>query len=306
MPVEYDLRTMFHAIGGLRTINEPPDVDDLAERPDSFEDIDLYDEDARPIGATPADVAAWVDGIQASMRVCYREHRVVRLMFVAAGAVTTTLDPVMLEDDTGQLQPARHEQLQLLVSATDDPWVDQIRGNVPKFVLDETNPADLERESAATPGRLREQAETRLVTQLLGANLGLIAVDGALSRHHNGDRRLVGIIKSTGTRYLPDEQVLFDLPAGWRSPRFTLKGRGDTHDRTSCYLRLAASDNQRWNHALIRLETHDPDLLDPVAAACLKQVQFDPTADSRFDRQVQPIRGVEKWLRARQPAIFSV
>jgi hypothetical protein len=131
-------------------------------------------------------------------------------------------------------------------------------------------------------------------------------VDGSLVARPIRDR-VVGVVKTTNRRYLPDESVLWGLPAGWRSPRFKIPEGSQNvgAPRYSCYLRLHDASRQAWNFGLIRLETFDLDLLEPLCALALEERQPAGSLDRRYDRHLAGVRAVEDLLRARRPSIFG-
>ena len=119
------------------------------------------------------------------------------------------------------------------------------------------------------------------------------------------DPRVVGIVKTTARRYMADETELWRLPKGWRSARFSIPAGNDMGvERHSCYVRLHDARRRPWDFALIRVETFDPDLCEPVAALALTDAQDGSRSDARWDRHLRGVRCVEDLMRARRPAIF--
>jgi hypothetical protein len=292
---QYDLRAFFHAVGrfsGEKALTSTP-----PDRPEPEVPAELLDADNARVEADPLPVAAFVDGIQAALVVTHRAHRPVYLNFVASGAVGTS-------PRGGPLPLGVRERLTVVCSTLDREWVDEVRTGIPVEELPVETPPDIERAAVQILGGAREQLERRLVEDLVAQGHAPLALDGSLvGRPYQAE--LVGIVKSTGRKYLADESYLFRLPAGWRSPRFKIPAgsAGSGIDRYSCYLRMVNASQHAWNFGLIRLETFDPDLL---AGRCLQERQNAASGDRRWDRHLAGVRAVEEFLRSRRPAAFAI
>jgi hypothetical protein len=254
------------------------------ENPASVLDTDPAD--IRSVAPLP--VTAVVDGIQSVRVVTYRDHRPVHLIYVAAAAIGE-------ESCVHGIK----EELSLLVSAADEEWARSLPGSVPVVVLDETSPFSLAAAGILAVGGARDRLERAVVADLLERNVGTIAVDGSLLGRPATDS-LIGVVKTTRTRYLADESVLIGLPEGWRSPRFILPT-----GQASCYVRLRSAENRGWDYGLIRLESSNPDLLDAAAAFCLAERQGLGNTDRRGDRHLASVAAVELFLKGRKPPVFN-
>ena len=257
--------------------------------------VDVLDPDPVEVTTDPLVPAGFVDGVQASLCVTYRAHRPVFLSYTAAGAVGDKATPLGLV-----------EELVVVCSTLDRTWVDDLGSTIPVLEVAETTPPDVERAAHHHLGGARERQERALVNDLTSRHVTPLVVDGGLiGRDYNKD--LMGVVKSTGRRYLPDESVLFALPPGWRSPRFRIPAGSSNqrHDRFSCYLRLHSAAHQAWNFGLIRLETFDAAHLDPLAARALLERQAAASGDARWDRHLASVAAVESFLRARRPAVYG-
>jgi hypothetical protein len=293
----HDLRQLFRAVGkfnGQRALtSSPPDRNEI-DVP-----VEVLDEAAK-ITALPMDVAAWVDGIQASMVLTHRAHRPVYLSYVGAGAVDGERRPI-----------ADLWDLQIVCSHMDREWVDTLGTTIPVDEHAYDAPPDVEKAALQSLGGNRAVLEARLVDQLLegdrSAADGMIVVDGALGLRTT-NARMTGVVKSHGTKYLPDERVLYGLPAGWRSPRFKIPAgaAGGRSARYSTYVRLFNADHHAWAFGLIRLEAYTLDDLDALAARAMLERQTAASGDSRYDRHLRSIRACEEFLRSRRPSVYGL
>lgn len=297
--MSHDLRQLFRAVGrfsGQQALtSSPPDRQDIDGA------VELLDEDPGDLsGVAPAPVGAWVDGIQASMILTHRAHRPVYLSYVAAGAVGNDRQPVTVR-----------EKLEIVCSHLDREWVDELGSSVPVDEHTVESPPDVERAALDALGGHRAALEVALaqdlVVRLESEPRPVVVVDGSLGPRID-HMNLAGVVKTHGRKYLPDETVLYGLPAGWRSPRFKIPAgvAGGRSERWSCYVRLSDASDHAWAHALIRVETHRLDLLESMAARCLTEKQPSRADDARVDRHLAPVRRCEDWLRARRPQVYGV
>lgn len=293
----YDLRTFFHAVGnplfGSALNGEPPD------RRDTQIDVEVLETEPQiKLSSAPLDVAAFVDGVQSSLIVTHREHRPVYMTFQAAGAVGQAARLLGLK-----------ERLTLVCSTADRDWVDSVNltgDPIPVTEVPEVAPPDVERAAYAQLGDWRERLERSLVEELMDEGVGPLVVDGSLlGRPHN--TQLHGVVKTTKARYLPDESILYGLPAGWRSSIFQIPAGADgcQFDRYSCYLRLHDARHHAWAHGLIRLEAFDRNHLDPLGARAMAERQSQRSGDGRWDRHLASVAITEKVLRSRRPNVFD-
>lgn len=290
----YDLRSFFRAVGkfsGERALHTEP-----FEREEPDVPAELLDDQNVKITADPLPIAAFVDGIQASLLVTHRAHRPVYLSYVAAGAVARGAKPLGLQ-----------EKLTIVCSTVDREWVDTLATSIPTEELACEAPPDVEKTALQVLRHDRDALEQNLVTELAQRTEGHLILDGSLL-FRPYDLRLLGVVKTTRRKYLADESCLFGMPAGWRSPRFKIPAGsgGGGVDRYSTYLRLFDASSRAWNFGLIRLEAYDPDLLDGLAAACLKERQSAAGGDARFDRHLSSVRACEEFLRSRRPSVFHL
>lgn len=290
---QIDLRPFLQSMGGQLTRAAL----DVPERLAPEDPAELLEDDIVEVATSPADPdkSAFVDGIQSASVLTYRHHRPVTLVMAGAGAVT------------GSLTPAHNKELiELFTARADEEWLRDKNCPVPlRVISEEDDPTAVERAIGGTLGEERDQLEILLTAELSqSSGWDLIAVDGGLaSRPH--DDRVVGIIKTTNTRLLSDESVLWGLPEGYRSPAFELPknyGGPDSAPRMSAYVRLRNASQSAWNTGLIRVEGYSIDALNTAAATALAHRQPSATRDPRGDRHVMPVAQVEKWMRARRPS----
>ena len=291
MPKEpVDLRTLFRALGGsigVRALESTPTERTVAEG-----EVELLDTKPVKITAKPLAIEAFIDGIQASLCLTHRAHRPIYLSYIAAAALGASTTPKGFS-----------EKLFIQTSALDVAFVEGLGAHVDLSINPSDDPPTLERDAQRNVGMARDQLERHLVTDLLTSTDGRLVLDGSLlAREH--DARLVGVIKTTNHQWMTDESSLFGLPEGWRSPRFAITERSG-RKRYSTYVQLVDKTNSAWNYGLIRLETFDPDLLDPLAALTLRERQGPRSGDPRGDRHLTSIHVVEEFLRARRPIVFA-
>lgn len=286
----YDLRTLFKAVG---RVGGRGGENAAVERTDSAEAVELLEHHPLEVACPPAAVSGFVDGIQAQMHLTHIERRPVSLYYVAAGALGERAIPTALV-----------ERMRIQCTEADLDWVGGLGSGIPVEILRGATPPELENEAQQEVGRARDAAERSVIDKLIvGEHTGLIVVDGSLlTRPRNN--RVVGVVKTTRSRYLTDESVVWELRKGWRSPRFTI-GSGGTL-RYSCYVQLVEKQDGAWNLGLIRLESFVLDHLEPLAARCLEETQTRSSGDPRWDRHLGSVRAVEEFLRARRPAAFTM
>lgn len=311
---EFDLRTFFKSVGSV--VGGP--LSDSSARLMCEEEIEVLDSGSFKIDCEPVLVAGGVDGIQSQMVVCFREHRPVILSYSAAGCLSAVGLPLSVR-----------EKLQVICSEIDKEWVSGVCGNIPVELVGVGTAPEIERECVGLLSAIRDNLEQVVLRDLfdqvgnplpasvprtpgfevvseVNASGGAFIVDGALGSRPE-DLRLIGIVKSVGKRYLKDESDVFALKSGYRSARFFIKaGVAGRVGRYSCYLRLHPASGLGWSHGLIRVEAFNPELLDAACAFALRNRQFSAAVDARWDRHLQIIRGVEDFLRARRPVVFSL
>lgn len=290
----HDLRSFFQAVGqfsGERALNT-----ETFEREEPEVPAELLDEKNSKVTADPLPIDAFLDGIQASLLVTHRAHRPVYLSYVAAGAVSRGATPVGLK-----------EKLTIFCSTVDREWVDSLSTTIPVEEIACETPPDVEKAALQILRSDRDSLEKSLGADLVEALPGYLVLDGSVMFHQYSTKTL-GVVKTTRRKYLADESCLFGLPVGWRSPRFKISAGhgGGNIDRYSTYLRMFDASTQAWNFGLIRLEAYDPDLLDGLAAACLRERQSSAGGDARFDRHLASVRACEEFLRSRRPSVFSL
>jgi hypothetical protein len=280
-----DLVRRVSAAGGSLSSASVVDPPDREEPPVGVEVLD----DPAEVLAAPLVVQGFIDGIQAAVTLRYVMHRPVTLQYAAAACVH---DGVISAID---------ERLVITHAVADAEWVGEICGTIPTWACDEVDPHEVAKASVEHLRRLRERTERSVVADVAGR--GLVVVDGSIVGRMVSEN-VVGVVKTTRRRYLPDEVQLWSLQAGWRSSRFVIPaGDGAAKERYSCYVRLFDASARPWEFALVRLEAQDPELLEPLAALCLAQRQGSGR-DARWDRHLAGVRAVEDVLRARRPELM--
>lgn len=284
-----DLKPFLRTMGGIvsRGALDVPERE-LPEMP-----AELLDSTSSKVTASPLLPALFIDGTQSASVVQYRAHRPVTITASSAAAVNHDMRPVAIK-----------ENLEVVCAAEDVEWVIEAGCPVPvRAVTEETEPVLVERAIANDLKKTRDYQEIQLATDLLeetGADTWIF-VDGHLANRPTSNR-LAGVVKTTETRLLTDESVLWSLPEGWRSPRFIMPENhgGPSGQRYSCYVRMRNASNKPWSFGLIRVESFDPDALDSIAATALAFRQPAGTLDARGDRHIAPVAYAEKWMRSRR------
>jgi hypothetical protein len=287
----YDLRTFFKSLGrfgAVRALDVSP-----TERTKSEEDITVFDEKPAAVTGPALSVGGFLDGIQATLCVTHRMQRPVYLYYCAAAVL-----------GEGAKEVGLREALSLLCSDHDAEWLAGLEGGLPIDQLADDTPPELERAAHRLVGLTRDNMERSLVRDLLEEGCDTLVIDGSLTGRPI-DARLVGVVKTTASQWLDDESSLWSLEEGFRSARFLVRGK-DHVERYSCYLQMTDKADAAWNAGLIRLETFDADLLEPLAVLCLNERQGSLSGDRRWDRHLGSVAAVEKFLRSRRPAVFEL
>lgn len=288
-----DLRNLLKSVGGVRK------SDALRTQPEERKEVDYEVEelDDGPVDirdVEPLNVAGFIDGIQNAAIIAYRDHRPVYLTYVAAAVVGARAVPVAVD-----------EQMTVMCSALDYDWVCENAGDIEVKRFGATDPDAVALEAFGLLGSSRETIERSLVNDYLdsGDERSLL-IDGSLIARPT-DERIVGVVKTTLTRYIKDETELRTLKEGHRSRRFVIPaGKGHKSPRYSAYVRLGDARNQHWNFALLRVEAFSPEVIDALAARCFIERQGAGAHDRRWDRHIGGVRMVEDFLRSRRPSVF--
>ena len=162
--------------------------------------------------------------------------------------------------------------------------------------VDDDDPASLIRSFHDAMRR----AEAVLAEDLAGSGYFVVA-DGPLYDYTTSDK--MGYIKSHRRSYLPDGAIIGLLPAGHRTPLFTI-GEGRFR-RYSWYLRLSdRADSHSWA-GIVRCEASaalDKQSVIRIAdrsAAVLPTVGSEPHIEPRAPQNLVPIAALERDLRHR-------
>lgn len=288
-----DLRNFLRAVGGVRrsdALRTPPE-----ERSEPKFEAELLDEGNVEISGEPLEVIGFLDGIQNAATVSWRDYRPVYLAYVAAAIVGARGVPVDVD-----------EQMRVFCSALDFDWVQDQCGSIDVQRFASTDPDGIAREAFAELGSARELAERDLVDRFLESDsTSHLIIDGSLIGREP-DNRIVGVVKTTTTKYLADEAEIWSLREGERSARFVIPaGKGHRVPRYSSYVRLLSNKGKTWDHGLVRIESFTPDNLDALASRCMVERQSPGAHDRRWDRHLGGVRMVEDFLRSRRPDIFG-
>lgn len=286
-----DLRELLGRFGG-RT--ETGVTVEPADRSESVSGVEVFDEEPAEITCEPMSVAAWVDGIQNSVCLTWVESLPVCAHWTGAGG-----------SDGSNLVGVK-ERLYVISGESVKQTVERkCQGmEVEAEYVPGDEPYQVMRNIAQHLAETRDECERELVRELLLTTEDYVVCDGSISARPL-DKRVVGVVKTTNTRYLSDEAQLWSLPKGWRSARFKIpaaKNKG--REVYSCYVRLQDATKRGWDFGLVRVESFERDLLEPLGSLILKVAQDGSRKDERWDRHVLPIRNTEELLRSRRPALF--
>lgn len=245
------------------------------------------------VGVEPMVPAAVVDGVQSRVLLTLREGRPLLLEYVGAAAVGPHRRTLVGVED----------RLYLAGSHLDAEYLRSLPEGLPVVELDGISPAVVATEAMETIQFFRQRLEAT-VAVLAGASGEPVVVDGSV-RHLEGlAGPAIGVIKNTAsTQWLTDESELASLDVGWRSTVFVLPAqRRGEHTVHCCYLRLhRVPRSTSFTEGLIRLESTDPDLLDPAAAWAMRSRQAPGSDDPRWATHLAPVRDVELYLKGRRP-----
>lgn len=282
-----DLREAFVANGGFLNRSLPASP---PWRPLVRLEPGLPARDVRNVA--PLQIAAAVDGIQASLVFTVTVGRPSFLVYVAAGAVGPTHRLARVA-----------ERLVVLASLRDARRLQATTGDLPVVALDALSSPALAWHHAAVVPDWRQQLEWEIVTAC-AADGRFVLVDGSIDRYV-GIPGLIGCVKKPEAAYAVDEAELYQLPVGHRSDAFRVEPHTTVEQRWyGAYLRLHPPFAFH-TFGLVVVQTTDPELLDAAAAACFAQRQKIGNGDPRADRHLLPIRRCEEALRARRPPHFS-
>lgn len=252
----------------------------------------------RPVAGPPLPVWAAIDGIERVRVLTYAPDaragaRPIVLAYEAAAAIDFT-------------QPDGHrtvvQDLHIICSHRDAQWVASWPGNLPITILDEHTPAGVAAAAWECVHRRRAQLE-RYVVAHAPERPGYLLLDGSLV-DAPPRKDLVAVVKTVATGWTTDPAYT-TLRQGWRSPALLLRGlsRLQTEERHTAYVKLHESDTSHaQDYGLIRIETTDPALLDPLAAFVMKARML------RHPRpgQLAPVQYVEDVLGATAPNAFAL
>jgi len=148
----------------------------------------------------------------------------------------------------------------------------------------------------------RREVEMAEVARLEAPADALVLLDGPVTnRTHIAEA--IGVIKTHATAYLPPElhRLVASLPAGARTPLFTIGGRGSRH---SWYLRLPGGSGSPWS-GVVRCEC-SADIapgraieLAGVVGATVPRYASEAHKDPRAPQNLYPVGGLERELRRR-------
>lgn len=286
-----DLRELLGRFGG-RT--EAGVTMEPVDRSEAVAGVEVSDEEPAEIECAPLEVAAWVDGIQNSVCLDWEQSLPICAHWTGAGAS----DGVNLVGVRERLYIITGEQIKNSVERRCqgiDVDAEYVPGSEPYQVM---------RNIAQHLAEARDECERELVGDVLKESDKFVVCDGSIAARPM-DRRVVGVVKTTNTRYLPDEAQLWSLPRGWRSARFKIPAaRNRGREVFSCYVRLQEASKRGWDFGLVRVEAFERELLEPLASLILTVAQDGSRRDDRWDRHVLPIRNTEELLRSRRPALF--
>lgn len=146
--------------------------------------------------------------------------------------------------------------------------------------------------------------EGRLARDLIAEFPGTTVVRDGPLRDHDASGALIGYTKTMAKAYLPADRsaLLWELPAGARSPLFQIGTPGSRGHRWSWYLRTAVLPRAHGLAGVVRLEL---DGTQPLAAARAAADQMaallpgyasEPHRDPRAPQNLTPVGGLEREL----------
>lgn len=144
--------------------------------------------------------------------------------------------------------------------------------------------------------------EGRLAKDLIAAYPGLTVIRDGPLRDHDASGSLIGYTKTMAKAYLPSDRaaLLWTLPAGARSPLFTIGNPGARGHRWSWYLRTALLPRAHGLAGVVRLELDGTQSLKSAreaadqTAALLPAYASEPHRDPRAPQNLTPVGALER------------
>jgi len=239
----------------------------------------------------PLDVDYFLDGIQKTKILSYSSGRPITLTYQAAGAI-----------DKQGLMAEKLEETKIILSKLD---LHLLKGkfNQEVTVLEEVLPEKIYEEVQIRNSYERNALENDLAKKIEVSKK--ILLDGSL-KNRNYNINHFGIIKTTKTIYLPEEEELNSLEEGKISSIFKITDQNSEVERYSTYLRLNSNDSQSWDYGLVRLESFSYEMIPALASLAYRSKQVGRFEDGRGDRHLLGIRRCEELLRHNLPNLFKI
>jgi hypothetical protein len=151
------------------------------------------------------------------------------------------------------------------------------------------------------------QEEAILAASYSSKNRAMVLRDGPLRYGTTTPETILGYVKTMQKHYLPQpySALLWELPAGCRTPLFTIGGPHDSALRWSWYLRSGAKEDQHGLHGLaglVRLELSGRVALEEAraianaSAILIPLYASRPYRDPRAPQNLTPIGALEREL----------
>lgn len=237
----------------------------------------------------------FVDGIQSCILIKYENYHPIYLIKIVAGAIDKD-NQVVYKDEVTKVVTSEINNETLKANFKKDEL----------HFIESLDPHDTTIYAEKFIASVRNELEMRVV-EYVGKTYpqSFTVIDGSIF-NATINNNVVGVVKSTNSKYFNNEAELFNLPEGEISKIFSIKRTtdGETKVVYSCYLRLFTNIDMAWNYGLVRLESFSPDSLEEIAKTIFTYRQENPFKDIRGDRHLAPIKNLEDILKYELPYIL--
>ena len=237
----------------------------------------------------------FVDGIQSCILIKYENYHPIYLIKIVAGAIGKD-NIVVNKQEVTKVISAELNQESLKTKFAESEL---------HFVMS-SDPHDTTLLAEKFIASLRSELESNVVINVFTNDpSSLVVLDGSIS-NLLVQSNIVGVVKSTNSKYLKNESAIFTLAEGEISDIFSINKKYDGESKViySCYLRLFTNNEMAWNYGLVRLESYFPENLKEVAKIVYDYRQDNPYKDIRGDRHLAPIKNLEDILKYELPYIL--
>lgn len=264
----------------------------LPQRKDLSDRVEIVNIDAKKIFFNEI---YFVDGIQSCILIKYENYHPIYLIKIVAGAI-----------GKDNLVTNKDEVTKVISAELNKESLKELFAENELHFIDSSDPHDTTIFTEKIIANMRGELEMNVVKNVSDREPNsLIVLDGSIC-NLPAQVNIVGVVKSTNSKYLKNENEIFSLAEGEISKIFSIDkhSEGDNKVLYSCYLRLFTNNEMAWNYGLVRLESYFPENLKEVAKIVFDYRQDNPYKDIRGDRHLAPIKNLEDILKYELPYIL--